>query len=202
MLINFLLYSFFSLLVLSSILVVSAQNSVISAFFLVLSFISASLILFFFECEFIALLFILIYVGAIAVLFIFVIMLIDLKTINLFNSNLKYFPFGFLIGIIFFTETLFIIFKNFKLNFYTTNILKNEYFNWFDKLDPLFEVEVLGNILYSHFVIQFLIVGFLLFLAIIAVITLTLNFKNIKENKNNQIISKQLSRAFYNTIKF
>jgi len=202
MLINFLLYSFFTILLFSSTFVILAQNSVLSAFFLVVSFISASLILFFFECEFIALLFILIYVGAIAVLFIFVIMLIDLKTIHLFNSNLKYFPFGFFIGIIFFIETLFIIFKNFKLNFYITHILRNEYFNWFDQLDPLFEIEVLGNILYSHFLLQFLIVGFLLFLAIIAVITLTISFKNIKENKNNQIISKQLSRVFYNTIKF
>ena len=202
MLINLLLYNFFIILIFSSIFVILAQNSVISVFFLVLSFISASLVLFFFECEYIALLFILIYVGAIAVLFIFVVMLIDLKTVYLFNSNLKYFPFGFLIGLIFLSEILFIIFKSFKLNFYVTNILKNEYFNWFDQLDPLFEIEVLGNILYSHFVLQFLIVGFLLFLAIIAVVILTLNFKSVKKNKNNQIISKQLGRIFYNTIKF
>ena len=202
MLINLLLCSFFIILIFSSIFVVLVQNSVISAFFLVLSFISASLILFFLECEFMALLFILIYVGAIAVLFTFVVMLIDLKTIYLVNNNLKYFPFGFFIGIIFLIEILFIIFKNFKLNFYISNILKNEYFNWFDQLDPLFEVEVLGNILYSYFVLQFLIVGFLLFLAIIAVVILTLSFNNIKKSKKNQIISKQLGRIFYNTIKF
>ena len=202
MLINLLLYSFFIMLLFSSIFVILAQNSVISAFFLVLSFISASLILFFLECEYMALLFILIYVGAIAVLFIFVVMLIDLKTIYFVNNNLKYFPFGFFIGVIFLVEVLFIIFKNFKLNFYVNNILKNDYFNWFDQLDPLFEVEVLGNILYSYFIFQFLIVGLLLFLAIIGVVILTLNFNSLNKSKKSQIISKQLGRTFFNTIKF
>ena len=99
-------------------MVVVVQNSIYSVLVLVCSFISAASLLFILECEFIALLFIIIYVGAIAVLFLIVVMMLDIKTVNLTKNTIKYFPFGSFISIIFLFEILAIILRNFKSNQY------------------------------------------------------------------------------------
>jgi NADH-quinone oxidoreductase subunit J len=67
MIINILFYFFSNILLFSSLMVVTVQNSIYSVLFLVCTFVSAASILFILECEFLALLFIIIYVGAIAV---------------------------------------------------------------------------------------------------------------------------------------
>ena len=72
-------------------MIIFSQNSIYSVLFLVLSFVSSSSILFLLECEFISLIFIIIYVGAIAVLFLFVVMMLDIKTINLTKDSLNIF---------------------------------------------------------------------------------------------------------------
>ena len=75
-----LLHSFLvSLLLISSIFVIFAENPVHSVLFLILSFFNVSCILLLFQVEFLSLLFLIIYVGAIAVLFLFVIMMLNVK---------------------------------------------------------------------------------------------------------------------------
>ena len=196
-----LLFYFFSgILLFSSLMVITAQNSIYSVLFLVLSFISSASLLFMLECEFIALLFVIVYVGAIAVLFLFVVMMLDVKTANVTKDSIKYFPFGGFIGIVFLIEILSIISKNFKANPYQESFLYNEYQNWFDMLGSLTEIETLGQILYTHYVLQFLIAGFILFLAVIGAVLLTINLS--KQKSNSQVISKQLSRMYKNSIRY
>jgi NADH-quinone oxidoreductase subunit J len=79
-------------------------------------------------------------------------------------------------------------------------VLYNEFSNWYDKLDSLTEIEFLGQILYTHYVLQFLIGGFILFLAVIGAVVLTINFS--KQRVNSQIVSKQLSRIYQNSIHY
>jgi len=197
MIINFLFYFFsFSLLV-SSLMVISVQNAVHSVLFLVLSFISSASLLFLLECEYIALLFIMIYVGAIAVLFLFVVMMLDTKTVNVKKDLLKYFPFGSLIGIIFSLEIFFLIGKNFKSNSYIDSVLFNFYTNWFDKLDTLTELESIGQVLYTHYVVQFLIAGNILLLSVIGAVSLTIK---TTQSARKQVIFKQLSRTYKNVL--
>ena len=178
-------------------MVIIVQNAVHSVLFLVLSFISSASLLFLLECEFIALLFIMIYVGAIAVLFLFVVMMLDTKTLNLKKDLLKYFPFGSFIGIIFLIEIITIVCENFKTNPYSTSILFNYYTNWFDKIDALTEIEAIGQLLYTHYVLQFLIAGNILLLSVIGAVSLTLNTSSFSKK---QIIFKQLSRTYKNVL--
>jgi NADH-quinone oxidoreductase subunit J len=201
MVITLLFYFFCGILLVSSMMVIMAQNSIFSVLFLVLSFVSSASLLFLLECEFVALLFIIIYVGAIAVLFLFVVMMLDVKTVASETKNrMKYFPFGALIGTVFLIEILSVAFKNFKVNPYQISVLYNEFSNWYDKLDSLTEIEFLGQILYTHYVLQFLIGGFILFLAVIGAVVLTINFS--KQRVNSQIVSKQLSRIYQNSIHY
>jgi len=199
MILNLLFYFFSILLLFSSLMIVTVQNSIYSVLFLVLSFISASSLLFILEIEFIALIFIIIYVGAIAVLFLFVVMMLDIKTINLTKDSLKYFPFGSFVGIVFLIEMLLVIFNTFKVSPYNFNVfLFNSYTNWFEKLDSLTDLESIGQILYTNYVVQFLIAGFILLLSVIGAVVLTIQTSTKQEK--TQSIFKQLSRNYKNVL--
>jgi NADH-quinone oxidoreductase subunit J len=192
MITSILFYFFSNILLFSSLMVVFVQNSVHSVLFLVCSFLSAAIILFLLECEFLALLFIIIYVGAIAVLFLFVVMMIHIKTVNLIKDAIKYFPFGSFISLVFLFEILIVVLKKFKINPYQKNNLVNFYQNWYEKLDSLTEIEALGQIIYTDYVLQFLIAGFILFLAVIGSVVLTMT--SPRKKKNSQLTYRQISR--------
>lgn len=176
-----ILFYFFSfLLILSSLMVISVKNSVYSILFLIICFVSSTGLLFLLESEFMALIFIVIYVGAIAVLFLFVIMMLNIKITNSFKDILKYFPIGNFLGFIFLFEILIVLMKNFKPNPYVDSFLFNISINWFNKIDSISDIESLGQILYTYYILQFLIAGLLLLLAVIGSVVLTLNKKNKK----------------------
>lgn len=181
-------------------MVITVKNSVNSILHMVLSFVASSCILFVLECEFLALLFIIVYVGAIAVLFLFVVMMLDVKTSDNKNS-VKYFPFGLFIGAVFLLETFSLMYYNNGFNqeysstAYNKNILYNYYTNWYSKIDTLTDIEVIGQILYTHYTVQFLISGLILFLVVIGAVLLTTDFsKRNEKNKFLQDGTKQISR--------
>lgn len=197
MIINFLFYFFSAILILSSLMVITVQNAVHSVLFLILSFITSASLLFLLECEFVALLFIMIYVGAIAVLFLFVVMMLDVKTLTIKKDLFKYFPFGSFIGFIFLIEIVLVISDTFTTNPYLESSLFNYHTNWLDKIDSLTELEAIGQLLYTHYVLQFLIAGNILLLSVIGAVSLTIN-KNHFTKK--QVIFKQLSRTYKNVL--
>jgi NADH:ubiquinone oxidoreductase subunit 6 (subunit J) len=76
-------------------------------------------------------------------------------------------------------EILLIIFENYKTNSYTNSFLFNFNINWFYKLDSITDLKALGQILYTHYVPQFLIAGIVLLIAVIGAVVLTLSPKKI-----------------------
>lgn len=187
-------YFFSTILVLSSLMVIIVQNSVYSVLFLVLSFVAATILLCLLECEFIALIFIIIYVGAIAVLFLFVVMMLDLKVKDVTKDAIKYFPVGSIVGIVFLIEIISVILKFFKTNPYQTSSLINYYSNWFDIIDLFTEIEAIGQILYTYYVLQFLIAGIILLLAVVC--SVVLNIYTAKPHTKAQVTFRQLSRNY------
>lgn len=176
-------------------MIIFSQNSIYSVLFLVLSFVSSSSVLFLLECEYISLIFILIYVGAIAVLFLFVVMMLDIKTIYLAKDSLKYFPFGSFLGVVFLSEILIVVPSIFESsNPYSATFLANGYSDWLHKLDYFTEIISIGHLLYTDYVIQFLLSGNILLLATIGPVTLVL-VRSI-ETAKTQVTFKQLSRTY------
>lgn len=193
--INVLSYFFFTLLCVSSLCVVLLQNTFFALLFLILSFLLTSIILFFLECEFLALILIVIYVGAVAVLLLFVLMMLETKLKNLSKDIVLYFPFGVFINGVFFFELANLISKSFsETNAYSGNFSFNSYLNWYNILDSLTDLEVYGQLLYTQFVLQVLIVGLILFLALVGVIFLTT--KPIYKSFKSQTSFCQLSRSY------
>ena len=188
---NLLFYFFSIILLLSALAVVLTHNSIVSVLFLVLCFLVSSILLILLECEFLALMLIIIYVGAVAILFLFVLMMLETKLKNLNKNIFIYFPFGVFINLVFCIEITNSISNSFLQNPYKNNFLYNTYCSWYGKVDYLTDIEVFGNILYTQYVLQFLVVGFVLFLALIGVVFLTSNpIKNYK----SQVVFYQLSR--------
>ena len=195
MIVDLLFYFFSLILILSSLMIVVSQNSIYSVLFLVLSFVSSVCILFLLGCEFISLMFIIIYVGAIAVLFLFVVMMLDIKTIHLTKDSLKYFPFGSFLGLVFIFEILIAVPGVFEFfNPYSNGFLSNNYSDWLNKLDYFTEVTSIGHLLYTEYVIQFLLSGNILLLSTIGPVTLVL--VRCVETTKTQVTFKQLSRTY------
>jgi NADH-quinone oxidoreductase subunit J len=189
---NLMFYIFSIALVICALMVVVSQHPVFSLLFLVASFLSASVLLFLLECEFLALLFIVIYVGAIAVLFLFAIMMLESKLSNLSRNMMKYVPVGFLFGFFLLIPLLSQIWSQYDQNVYSDSFYFNNYQNWYDLIDSTSDIEVYGQVLYSYFVLQFLVAGLILLLVLIGVVHLTNNFNS--PQKTEQSIFKQISR--------
>jgi NADH-quinone oxidoreductase subunit J len=75
---------FFGLLsIICSLCIILNKNPIYSILFLILTFCNISFIMILLNVEFIAIIFLIVYVGAISVLFLFVIMMLNLKIIEL-----------------------------------------------------------------------------------------------------------------------
>lgn len=186
----FLIFSIF--LVISSFTLVIAWHPVFSLLSLVASFIFSAFLLFLLECELLGLLFIVVYVGAIAILFLFSIIMLESKLNNFSKNGLKYFRVGFIFGSIFLIFLSYEISLCFESHYNFNYFYLNIYQNWYDLIDSINDVEVYGQVLYSYYVLHFLMSGLILLLSLIAVITLTNNF--ISKQVVDQSLFKQLSR--------
>ena len=187
-----LTYFMCALLLGSASMVIIARNPLHSVLFLVTSFLSASMLLFLFENEFLALFFLIIYLGAIAILFLFVVMMLDIKYRELQTSRL-YFPVGILIGSTVLIEVYGAFSKVFSKYTNVSGQEHNIYLNWYDALDSLPDLYVFGQIFYTHYVLQILIAGLILYLAVIGVAFLTVK-SAFDKGVNEQTIFRQLSR--------
>lgn len=95
--------------VLSGILVITAKNPVISVLFLISVFINVAGYLVLLGVAYLGLAYLIIYVGAIAILFLFVIMMLNLRLVELIDTGQEYtqnLPLGAIIGSLFFFELL------------------------------------------------------------------------------------------------
>ena len=185
--INVLCGFFLFLLCVSSACVVLFHNPLFSLLFLILTFLLTAIIFLILECEFFALILLIIYVGAVAILVLFMLMMLETKLKNLFKNVVLYFPFGVFINGIFFLELVNVIASCFTKNPIQDSSFENSLFFQQSDIDPIMDLEALGQILYTHFVLQFIIVGLILFVALVGVIYLTSAYYNSASFTNSSI---------------
>ena len=116
-------YIISSITVLSCLSVVFSSNPVHSVLFLIFTFFNVSILFLLSNAEFLAMTLIIVYVGAVAVLFLFVVMMLNIKIVELNKELIHYFPIGGLVGVIFLIDTMFIIFKIYLRYFLLLNLL-------------------------------------------------------------------------------
>lgn len=176
--------SFSSFWILSSVAVISSNNPVYSVLFLVLSFFNATGNLLLLQVDFIPLSFIVIYVGAIAVLFLFVIMMLNIKLVELINTSISFYPFLMVFSLSLIWQLLIGYQFNSTDLLWVTNqnlTLFNDYFN--SSNDIIFfrnyhsmgsNIVSIGKPLFTVFSLHFILSGFILFVAMVGAIVLTL----------------------------
>lgn len=148
----------------AAFMVVASRNPVHSVMFLILTFFSAAGLFILMGAEFLALLLIMVYVGAVAVLFLFVVMMLDVDFVELKKGFLSYAPIGAIISGILLLEMI---------------LLGAAYFS--DGGRPLVapdasmtNLEAFGAVLYTQYAGAFEAAGFILLVAMIGAIVLTL----------------------------
>lgn len=205
---NIVLNLFILLIIGSGLLTILTKNPVHSIFYLILAFVGATLLLLLLHIEFIAMLFLVVYIGAISVLFLFVVMMLNIKLVELNEKIIQYLPIGIIIIIIFFfevfyminssifvlnTDFLFIFWENIN-NFILINL---QYINFYTVLDTLNNISGIAQILYTKFIYLFLISGLILLVAMLGAILLTLNHAF---NSKRQDLFYQINRQVFDSI--
>ena len=175
-------YSFSSVLICSSLAVVLFRNPVYSAVSLILSFITSGFLWLLLEAEFLAIVLILVYVGAVMVLFLFVIMMLNIneeKEKSSFNSVA---PFAVFIGLIIVAELITIIWINSSQFSNAPTVIQ--------QTSQMGNTLLLGTELFTNYILDFEVAGFILLLAIIVAISLTLR---PRKNLKTQVASEQIN---------
>lgn len=184
---------FGSAAIFAGILVISSNNPIHSIFSLVLAFANVSIIMILLGVEFLGILFLIVYVGAIAILFLFVIMMLNIKLVELLDNATRYLPIGMIIGIIFLIEIT-ILLQNIFPQLIHNSI---EYFNYTNILNYT-NIAALGEVLYKEFNIYIIIASIILLVAMIAGIILTLTHE---ESVKRQDLFTQIATDYHHTIK-
>ena len=191
-----LFYFFSGVALFSAIMVISARNPVHSVLFLILVFCNSAGLLILLEAEFLALIFIVVYVGAIAVRFLFVVMMLNVKITEIQDEVLQYLPIGGLIGIVFLLE-IFLIIEGDFVSLINPNQDNAVYIDWFAQIDSISNIQTLGNVLYTDYVLFFLLAGVILLIAMVGAIVLTMSTRS---SLRRQFIYQQVSRDFDNAV--
>jgi|SRR5579885_19022 len=181
-----LMYSYSTIAILSALAVISSINPIHSVLFLILVFVNASALLILLEAEFLAITLIIIYVGAIAVLFPFVVMMLNIKIVISNFNILRYIPIGAIISIVFIIELLLIVERNLphSSDVSINNSHNQEVIQWIYSINYVSNIEAIGNIIYTYYYDLFIISGFILLVAMIGAISLTLHInQNIKRQQ-------------------
>ena len=175
-------YTFSSVLICSSLAVILFRNPVYSAVSLILSFITSGFLWLLLEAEFLAIVLILVYVGAVMVLFLFVIMMLNINNEKEKSSFNSLAPFALFVGLVIAAELITLIWINssqFNLN---SEAIQEP--------DQVSNTLLLGTELFTNYILSFEVAGFILLLAIIISISLTLR---ARKNVKTQVAADQIN---------
>jgi len=166
LIITLLFYGFAAILVIAALGLITSRNPVHSALFLVLAFFQSAMLWLLMEAEFLAVVLLLVYVGAVMVLFLFVVMMLDINMERMREGYTRYMPLGIGVAVVVILEIGNVIwFRSQDLPFLTVPEPHPAGYS---------NTKELGSVLYTEYVYAFELAAFVLLLAIVAAITLTM----------------------------
>jgi NADH:ubiquinone oxidoreductase subunit 6 (subunit J) len=199
---DLIFFAFKLSIIFCSLLVVLVTNPVHSVISLILVFCNVTFLLLYLGIEFLGIVFLIVYVGAIAVLFLFVVMMLNIRYIELTAKDLFYLPFSLLIILI---PSFFIIFPVFSI---PTNFAGSEFnpyvgtsLSYVEALYKSSNVELIGLALYSsEFFLIPIFCSLILLIAMVGAVFLIVSLNGFTDKKK-QVLINQLQRDFKKNIK-
>ena len=182
MLLEIIFYIFASILICASLGVILFKNPVYSAVSLILAFITTGMLWLLLEAEFLAIVLVLVYVGAVMVLFLFVIMMLNIHHEEEKSGFTKIAPIAIFLGLVIAAELIALYW------------IQSDQFSGLESISnsslSVDNTLLLGTELFTKYILSFEIAGFILLLAIIVSISLTLR---TRKNVKKQIASDQIA---------
>jgi NADH-ubiquinone oxidoreductase chain 6 len=192
------------LAILCAIFVIITKNPIISVLFLIGLFANISFYLILLGLSFIGLSYLIVYIGAVSILFLFILMLINIRISELQSNNSNNIPLSIIIAISFYyplfqllpydiailsniNNSLYTVLYNISLNkmnnaSYNIN-LNNEDLSfvtskiWDGNLGENSHITAIGNIMYTNYNIWLILASFILLLAMVGAIVITIKQK-------------------------
>ena len=199
------------IIIISSILVITSNNPIISILYLITLFFSIATYLILIGITFIGISYLLVYVGAVSILFIFILMLLNVRASELTTKTRNSIPLGVII-VILFSYPLYYILPNNIINQYISSLfsyntglyqtvispsfnynLSNINVNsvsfvtsksWDATIAETSHITSIGNILYTNYSIWLIITSIILLLAMVGSIVITVNPQDHLSNKD------------------
>lgn len=168
------------------------ENPIYAIFLLVLVFFGSSFLLIELNLLFLSLMILIVYLGALIVLFLFVVMMLNIKSLEL-NRVINFFPFLFVFlsafVLVFFSKG--VQFSNFESNVVLCYVF---YFDWQHVYNYTSSFLNMGFFLYTFGSVFLIIISLILLLAMIGAIILTLTPSRFfyKQNSINQILQLRI----------
>ena len=182
MLLEIIFYTFASILICASLGVILFKNPVYSAVSLILAFITTGMLWLLLEAEFLAIVLVLVYVGAVMVLFLLVIMMLNIHQEEERSGFTKIAPIAIFLGLVIAAELIALYW------------IQSDQFSGLESISnsslSVDNTLLLGTELFTKYILSFEIAGFILLLAIIVSISLTLR---TRKNVKKQIASDQIA---------
>ena len=122
-----------------------------------------------FGIEFLSLLIFMVYIGAIAVLFLFVIMMLNIKIVEISSTYLRYLPVSFFIIVFFLFELAVSMYLKFNIIYY------GDYIDWIFFFDYNGNLSLFGLFFYTFFNHFLIVIAFILFVSMLGSIVLVVN---------------------------
>jgi NADH-quinone oxidoreductase subunit J len=169
-LILFDIFKFLALI--SAILVINSKNPVHAVLFLVLVFANCSSILLLLEADFLALVLLVVYIGAIAVLFLFVVMVLNIKILELTSSDLNYIPINTFVLSTLTIQISYLIYSTFHADYL---FYDNLYISYIMFIDSFSNIMIIGFSLILFYFFPLFLVAIILLLGMVGSIVLTLS---------------------------
>ena len=166
---------FIGLIIISTFFVILSKNIIQSVLYLISIFLYSSILFIYLGADFIGLIILIVYIGAIAVLFLFVVMMLNVRLLELYSTFLIYLPIAIILSFSMILQFIYLFIKSFdyvsinSIDVYTDWILYNN-----------IRIIAIGELLFNKFFIFFIGATLLLFVAMIGAIILTLEDKQIK----------------------
>jgi NADH-quinone oxidoreductase subunit J len=173
-------YIFYLALMLSALQVIVLNNPIYSVLYLILVFIISSMLFIISGVQFLGLVLMIVYLGAVVVLFLFVVMLLNIKILEL-RRGINFYPF-LLICLI--NTILILVFLKRDLSFLVNmSFFTTIYFNdWSYFFLGTGSFKAVAKVLYTIYFLHFIIASLILFVAMVGAILLTLSqLKTLKK---------------------
>jgi NADH-ubiquinone oxidoreductase chain 6 len=186
--------------VLSAIFVITARSPIVAILFLIAVFINIAGYLILLGINFIALSYIMVYIGAIAILFLFVVMMLNIRLVEISEIGSQYsrnIPLAIIVSTMLSYEILsnsltksldniYLITALFdKFNYWILGINTSEsstYIGFNTIYNNIFvnyeQIQAVGNIMYSSYSLYLILCSFILLLAMLGPIIITLDKKS------------------------